>query len=85
MPTVVIVDGVRIVIYPDDHGRPHFHVTHAEYEAQVSLDGTLLEGSLPPRILAMVREWAELNQDGLLAAWEECSNGRVPRRIRPLA
>ena len=85
MPTLSIFFGIAIRMFWRDHPPPHFHVTHAEHEAQVALDGRLLEGSLPPRILAMVREWAEQNQDGLSKAWEECSNGRAPRRIRPLA
>lgn len=67
-----------------DHPPPHFHVNYQDEEAQVALDGTLLHGSLPPRIEAMVREWALENRDALSKAWEDCSNGRDPTRIRPL-
>ena len=84
MPTLAIFYGIAIQMFWRDHPPPHFHVSYQEHEAQVRLNGTILAGSLPPRILAMVREWATLNQTGLSEAWEACSNGRAPRRIRPL-
>jgi len=84
MPTLSIFFGVAIQMFWRDHPPPHFHAVDGDHEAQIGLDGTLLNGSLPPRILAMVREWAELNQDGLSKAWEACSSGHTPQRIRPL-
>ena len=84
MPTISIFFGIAIQMFWRDHPPPHFHVSYGEYEAQVALDGTILNGSLPHRITAMVREWARMNQDALLKAWEACSNGRAPQRIRPL-
>lgn len=85
MPTISIFFGIAIQMFWYDHAPPHFHAIYAGDEAQLALDGTLLRGSLPPRILAMVREWASLNQSALLEAWEASSNGRTPKRIRPLA
>ncbi len=85
MPTLAIFFGIAIQMFWFDHAPPHFHAAYAEHEAQISLQGELLHGYLPPRILAMVLEWALLNQAELLAAWEACSNGRTPKRIRPLA
>ena len=32
--------------------------------------GEVLEGHLPPKALAMVREWAEIHKDDLLHMWE---------------
>ncbi len=84
MPTISIFFGIAIQMFWYDHSPPHFHATYAGEEAQIGLDGTLLRGSLSPRILAMVREWATLNQTELLAAWEASSSGRTPKRIRPL-
>ena len=85
MPTISIFFGIAIQMFWYDHPPPHFHVSYAGHEAQVALDGTLIKGSLPPRIQAMVREWALENQGALSRAWEECSNGRTPKRIRPLS
>jgi hypothetical protein len=84
MPTIAIFYGIAIQMFWRDHPPPHFHVVYQGHEAQMALDGRLLNGSLPPRIVAMVREWATLNQTALSEAWEAASNGRAPRRIRPL-
>ncbi|WP_375395356.1 DUF4160 domain-containing protein [uncultured Sphingomonas sp.] len=84
MPTLSIFFGIAIRMFWRDHPPPHFHVNYQGEEAQITLDGTLLNGSLPPRIEAMVHEWALENQGALLKAWEACSNGRTPTRIRPL-
>jgi hypothetical protein len=32
--------------------------------------GEIIEGSLPPKALAMVREWIEINRKDLLHMWE---------------
>lgn len=48
VPTVAIIDGVRIDFYFDEHPPPHFHARYAEFIAQVDI-GTLevIKGSLP--------------------------------------
>ena len=33
MPTVLRIDGIRVVIYPNDHGPPHVHVIRNDDEA----------------------------------------------------
>jgi hypothetical protein len=48
MPTIALVAGVRIIIYPKDHLPPHLHAILAEHEAMISIvTGDVLEGSLP--------------------------------------
>lgn len=48
MPTIGLVDGVRIVVYINDHPPPHVHAVYAEFEAKVSIaTGDLLGGHLP--------------------------------------
>ena len=42
---------------------PHFHVQYEGFRAIVGIDRLeLREGSLPPRVLGLVMEWAELHQ-----------------------
>jgi hypothetical protein len=49
MPTVAIVEGVRIIFFWNDHPPPHFHVEFAEHHGQISVETLeLIEGSLPP-------------------------------------
>jgi hypothetical protein len=44
MPTIAVVAGVRIIIYPKDHLPPHLHAKLAEHEAMISIvTGDVLE------------------------------------------
>ncbi len=38
MPTILRFDGLRVVIYPNDHLPGHVHVVGAEYEAVFELN-----------------------------------------------
>ena len=77
MPTIAIVDGVRIVIYPKDHLPPHLHATLGGHEAQISIiTGDLLNGSLPRSKLRAVRSWLDAHRDQVAYIWEEIRAGR---------
>ena len=82
MPTVAIVDGVRVVFYFNEHPPPHFHVVFAEYRAIIDI-GTLemIRGELPRAKLHTVLEWATPRRDHLLLAWEEAQSMLPPQRI----
>jgi hypothetical protein len=59
MPTVAIVDGVKIQFYPNDHAPPHFHVVFAEYRAVIDIQScSLTRGTLPRAKIAAVLDWA---------------------------
>jgi len=45
----------------------------------------LLAGSLPPRALRLVKEWALAHEDELLANWERVRNLEPLVAIEPLA
>jgi hypothetical protein len=38
MPTVAVIDGVKIQFYWDDHVPAHFHVEVGGYRAQVAIE-----------------------------------------------
>lgn len=41
-----------------EHNPPHIHALYGDDMAEVDIKtGEIIEGSLPPRALAMVREW----------------------------
>lgn len=72
-------------MYFDDHPPPHFHARYGEHEAQVSVaDGDLLNGSLPRRAQALVREWVELHRAELQEDWELARQGQPLATIDPL-
>lgn len=49
------------------------------------LDGEVLAGSLPRRQLQLVREWAQLHQDELLANWKRARDRKSLDPIAPLS
>jgi hypothetical protein len=44
----------------------------------------VLSGSLPPRAMGLVAEWATLHRDGLRVCWQRATNLEPPGRIPPL-
>jgi hypothetical protein len=72
-------------MYYRDHGVPHFHAIYGDQEAVMAIQGPrLLEGSLPPRALALVRTWGRLHREELEHDWELARAKRVLRQIAPL-
>jgi hypothetical protein len=72
MPTIHIIDSIRIWIYFDDHMPPHFHAKYNEFEEVITIK-TLetYSGYLPNKERKKVMEWAEKNQDLLKTKWEQ--------------
>jgi hypothetical protein len=67
-----------------EHPPPHFHAIYGEFEAQVRLDGTILNGHLPRRAAAFVAEWATLHQDELEVNWMRAIAREPLGTIEPL-
>ena len=82
MPTVAIIDGIRIMFFWNDHPPPHFHVEFAEHRGQVSIETMeLMEGSLPAAKLATIRTWGESHREELMECWEKCRNNERPGKV----
>jgi hypothetical protein len=72
MPTIAIVLGVRIIIYPKDHLPPHLHAKFAEHEAMISIvTGDVLEGPLPRAKVRAVQEWLAKHREQVAYVWRE--------------
>ena len=63
MPRISAFYGVVIYMYWNERDHPvaHLHAYHAGRRTSVAVDGTVLAGSLEPRALQFVREWAGLH------------------------
>lgn len=71
MPEISRFLGIVIAIYWQEHGVSHFHAKYGGQRASFSIDDLrLLEGSLPPRVTALVLEWAFLHRSELRENWE---------------
>jgi hypothetical protein len=85
MPEISRFFGIVIGIYWKDHGVPHFHAKYGEHRASFSIaDLVLLEGALPPRVTALVLEWAFRHRRELLRDWELAAAQRPLTAIEPL-
>jgi hypothetical protein len=83
MPTVAIVDGVRIRFYSQEHPPPHFHAVIAEHRARIGIRPLrLLSGSLPPAKLTVVLSWAEPRTQALLDTWYTVLAKKKPEKVR---
>ena len=72
MPTIAIIAGVRLMIYPKDHLPPHLHACFAEFEVLIStLTGDVLEGSMPKAKLRDVQAWLAANREHVAYVWQE--------------
>ena len=82
MPTVAIVDGVRIVFFWNDHNPPHFHVEFAGHKGQISIETLdLMAGTLPAAKLAAVKRWAANRNKELLECWDKARNSEHPGKV----
>lgn len=73
MPVLSRFYGIIIRMYfqQAEHNPPHIHALYGEDMAAIDIQtGEVLEGHLPPKALAMVREWADIHKDDLLIMWE---------------
>ncbi|MEX0973093.1 MAG: DUF4160 domain-containing protein [Solirubrobacterales bacterium] len=85
MPRISSFHGIVIAMYYEEHGRPHFHARYAEYDASIAIDDLdVLQGSLPRRQLALVREWARRHRGELAINWERARDEQQLLAIEPL-
>ena len=88
MPVISMFYGIIVSMYFVDnkqHNLPHIHVKYQDSEAVISIpDGDVLEGSLPPAKMKLVRAWVEIHRDELVADWDLAVSGQQPYKIEPL-
>jgi hypothetical protein len=70
MPTIKIIDSIKIDIYSRDHPPPHFHVKYAEYEELIVIETFETYAGMIPKIQRKkVIEWAENKRAFLLETY----------------
>jgi hypothetical protein len=70
VPRLATFYGIVIWMYRPDHPPPHFHAQYGDEVAQIELASLrILNGSLPPRALRLVRTWARLHTEELADNW----------------
>jgi hypothetical protein len=85
VPRISEFYGIVIAMYYREHGVPHFHATYAGQTIVVSIDtGDVIAGTVPPRALRLVQEWAALHQEELRGNWTRARDDAPLKRIDPL-
>jgi hypothetical protein len=85
MPEISRFFGIVIRMYFNDHGPAHFHAAYDGGEATVRISPVgLMAGRLPPRVLALVVEWATLHEQELLENWGRLRHAEPTLAIAPL-
>lgn len=70
MPIISSFFGIYVRMYFADHAPPHIHVEYQGHEALVAIDsGEILQGRLPKRASALVRQWCLDHRDELGQNW----------------
>jgi hypothetical protein len=86
VPRISAFYGIVIWMYYDDHNPPHFHATYGEHEAIIEiLTWRVVRGSLPPRALRLVEEWASAHPTELAEDWDRARSGQPLEPIAPLS
>lgn len=81
MPVIARFYGMVIKMYfqQSEHNPPHFHVLYGEYIGAFDIQTlALLEGDLPAKAQALVREWAEPHKAALLNIWNTQTFVKLP-------
>lgn len=85
MPEISRFLGIVIAMYYREHQPPHFHAKYGEQTGIFSVaELKLIEGSLPPRVISLVLEWAFQHRDELMGDWQLAMAKKALRKIAPL-
>ena len=87
MPALSVFYGIIVKMYKEIGGKHHIPHIHAEYagdEVVVSLDGEVIEGSIPTNKMKLLLAWMEIHKEDLEANWTLLSNNEQHFKIDPL-
>ncbi|MBO7048361.1 MAG: DUF4160 domain-containing protein [Spirochaetia bacterium] len=77
--------GISIYMFFDNLNTPHFHALYKGVEGLFFIPLVKYErGKLPPGIVGLVKEWAELHKKELLENWSILKATGSCQRIEPL-
>jgi hypothetical protein len=76
------VNGVKILMFYNDHTPPHFHAILGNDEMLVAIRSLdVIRGSLPSARRRRVLAWAAEHQGELALNWIKCQDDQAPERI----
>ena len=83
MPEISRFYGIVIKMFfkPREHEPSHIHALYGEYVGEFNIKtGEMIVGDLPPKAIALVREWLSINSEALQGMWDT----QVIEKLPPL-
>ena len=66
------INNLKIVIYPNDHNPPHFHVLTDNIDASFNIKtGELIKGTINPKDLKRIKYFCTNQKELLLEIWKD--------------
>lgn len=84
MPTIAVIDGIRIMIFPLDHEPPHVHAFGADFRVKLAIaDARVLEGrgTIGPAALRRLQGWVIGHREQLGRLWTDAASGNPIRKV----
>ena len=81
MPEISRFYGIVIKMFskPKEHEPSHIHALYGEYVGEFNIQTMeMIEGDLPQKAQALVREWMSLHQQQLQSMWNEQKIEKLP-------
>lgn len=80
MPEITRFYGIIIKIFlTREHNPPHFHAVYGEYNGTFEISTLkMIEGDLPAKAQALVKEWAVQYIDDIMKMWETKTLKKLP-------
>lgn len=87
MPALSMFYGIIVRMQSErggKHNKPHIHALYGDDEIVVSIDGEVLEGSIPNKQTKLLLAWMAIHEDELIANWKMLNAGEGYFKIEPL-
>ena len=81
MPEIARFYGIVIKMFfkPKEHEPSHIHALYGEYMGEFNVQTMeMIQGDLPPKAQALVREWLCMHQAELQRMWDEQQIKKLP-------
>ena len=82
MPEITRFYGIVIkIFFTREHNPPHFHAVYGEFVGMFDIQTLeMIEGDMPIKAQALIKEWAGMNKTDIMNMWET----KVLKKLPPL-
>jgi hypothetical protein len=84
VPEISRFFGIVVAMYHREHDPAHFHARYGGRKGTVRIEDGVVEGELPPRVRALLREWWDLHREELAENWRLAGERKGLKPIPPL-